>query len=95
MLNNKEKKTPLLIEDLGMKFPTETSKKKIRYGIFLCACGTKFRAITSAIKKGNTSSCGCLRGVNHRKSTHKLYVVWSNMIRRTTDKKMNIILDVG
>ena len=36
----KELPKPILIEDLGMVFATESSKHKIRYGIYKCGfCG--------------------------------------------------------
>ena len=35
----------ILIENLGMMYPTATSKKKKRYGLYLCSyCGNKFKA---------------------------------------------------
>ena len=35
-VNNEELSKPILIEDLGMMFPNENSKKKVRYGIYKC-----------------------------------------------------------
>ena len=41
---------PILIEDLGMRFPTKNSNKKTRFGIYKCGfCGTNFKANTNDI----------------------------------------------
>ena len=46
--------TPRLIEDLGMRYPTEKSSRKHRYGLFECQyCNKEFEAITSNIKIKN------------------------------------------
>ena len=35
---------PILIEDLGMIFATENSKRKVRFGLYKCGlCGEEFR----------------------------------------------------
>ena len=53
---------PTLLEDLGMMFPTEKSKSKVRFGLYKCGfCGTNFKANTQHILRGNTKSCGCYR----------------------------------
>lgn len=82
----KEYHKPLLLEDLGMRFSSENSKQKIRYGIFKCFCGKEFEAIMSNIKRGHTKSCGCLKTnidkIIHRLSGHRLYGVWNDMLRR-------------
>ena len=71
---------PRFIEDLGMRFMTETSKWKARFGLYECQyCGEEFEAITKNIKKGNTRSCGCLKGEAHGLTSHKFYQTWYNM----------------
>lgn len=50
---------PILIKDLGMKFPTEKDKRKRRYGIYLCHCGSEFESRQDQIKE--VSNCGCFR----------------------------------
>ena len=43
---SKELPKPILIEDLGMEYPTENSKHKTRFGIYECGfCGNKFKSI--------------------------------------------------
>ena len=94
---------PTLLEDLGMMFITESSKYKVRYGIFKCGfCGTEFKTVIHNVKNGNTKSCGC-----HRKrrsiETHKthglratrLYYIWGNIKRRTLNPKHKHYNDYG
>jgi hypothetical protein len=53
---------PFLIEDLGMIFTTEKSKRKTKFGVYKCGfCGTEFKANTYGINSGHTKSCGCYR----------------------------------
>ena len=62
MGDKEELPKPILIEDLGMMFPTENSNRKYRFGIYKCGfCGTKFKASTGNIKNKLTKSCGCHR----------------------------------
>ena len=80
-----EYEKPILLEDLGSRFPTENSKQKARYGLFKCFCGNEFEARIAHIKSGNTSSCGCLIGNNkltHGLTNHRLYHIWNQMIQR-------------
>lgn len=91
MLNNQIKipSKPILIEDLGMRFPLTTSKQKKRFGIYKCACGNKFKSQTHYIKIGHTKSCGCLNiklFTTHGKSDTRLYIIYHSMIRRCYDK---------
>lgn len=60
----------------------------------LCTCGTVKAYYTSAIKSGDTKSCGCLRRdfVSATKGKHRLsrspeYAVWSSMQSRCYWKK--------
>ena len=87
-------KEPELLEDLGMRYPTETSKRRYRFGRYLCYCGTEFEAVISNVKDGVTKSCGCYKKVKiseanttHGFRGHPLYQTWSGMIQRTTNSK--------
>lgn len=76
---------PKLLEDLGMKFPRETSKHKVRYGKYLCNCGKEFVARTADVKASNIVSCGCSkikRLTTHNSSRTKLYGIWKNIKQR-------------
>ena len=81
--------TPKLIGETYMKYPTETSQQRYRYGLYECQyCGKEFEAITKDIKKGHTKSCGCQKGgITHGLRNNKFYKTWNDMIRRCTNHK--------
>ncbi len=80
---------PRLIEDLGMRYPTEKSTKKARFGLYECQyCGKEFEAQSSNIKHGQTKSCGCQRkGITHGLTSHKFYMTWKLMTYRCNNHK--------
>ena len=80
--------TPKLIKDLGTRYPTEKSTKKARYGLYECAyCGKEFEGSVDSVKRGQTKSCGCLRGDIHGLTSHKFYHAWNGMVQRCTNHK--------
>lgn len=92
----KEYEKPILLEDLGMKFPTENSKKKKRFGLFKCFCGNTFETQTHDVKHGKKKSCGCLKGgVTHGLAKHILYNTWYQMLLRCCDTKNKNYSDYG
>ena len=87
---------PILIEDLGMMFATESSNKKYRFGIYKCGfCGTNFKAQVHHIKSEHTQSCGCYgkqvikNGANkkHNLSNTRLHRIWRNLKSRILNPK--------
>ena len=86
---------PILIEDLGLLYPTENSKRKYRFGLYKCGfCGSNFKANTHDIKNGRTKSCGCYqkRRASETHKTHglrstRLYTIWANIKDRTLNIK--------
>lgn len=80
MENNQ--KEIILLEDLGMLYPTETSKQKARFGLFKCFCGKEFKTEKRNITNGHTKSCGCNKNKKHGFNKHRLYVTWRHMIDR-------------
>ena len=94
---------PILIEDLGMMFPTENSKRKRRFGIYKCGfCGNTFKAQLQHINSGNTKSCGCYnkRRASETHKTHglkntRLYSIWSKLKDRTLNPKNKQYNDYG
>ena len=94
---------PTLIEDLGMIFPTENSKNKVRYGIYKCGfCGTEFRTQIFKVKSGHTKSCGCYRkkvsselNKTHGLGYTRLYRIWANIKDRTLNIKTRQFPDYG
>lgn len=83
--------TPVLLEDLGTRYPTEKSKEKKRYGLYQCQyCGKEFEVQTRSIKDGNTKSCGCQSPAHnnpHGRGNHPLYSTWYMMRDRCHNPK--------
>lgn len=81
-----EDNKPILLEDLGTHYPSETSKDRKRYGLYKCGyCGKEFKARTAHILRGATKSCGCVHSP-HGLARHPLYSTWKNMRSRCLDK---------
>ena len=100
MEKEKEKDmTPILLEDLGMRYPTEKSKEKRRYGLYQCQyCRKEFEAQIQCIKKGDTKSCGCQsKKYNnpHGLAQHRLYSIWKGMRTRCYNINNDYYLDYG
>ncbi len=81
----------VLIKDLGMLYPTKTSKFKTRYGIYECKCGKHVKANTSYVKNGNQQTCSSCRSrknnTKHGYSKTKSHSIWRNMMSRCYNKK--------
>ena len=90
---------PKLLKDLGMRYPTEKSSRKYRYGLYECQyCNKEFEAQSNNIKNGQTKSCGCQRkGINitHGMHSNKFYNTWYQIVRRCTNPKDNAYKDYG
>lgn len=81
--------TPKLIGETYMKYPTEISPQRYRYGLYECQyCGKEFEVITRDIKKGHTKSCGCQKGgITHGLRNNKFYMTWNDMMGRCYNLK--------
>lgn len=84
---------PVLCEDLGILYPSETSKYKKRYGMYKCKCGNIFKTQSAKVASGHTKSCGCLQKEKAAEAqrTHggcgtRLYGIWKSMRSRTKCK---------
>ena len=94
---------PILIEDLGLMYATESSKRKYRFGIYKCGyCGNEFRTNIYKVKNGNTKSCGCYqkRRTSESQKTHgligtRLYDIWSKLKGRVLNPKNKSYNDYG
>ena len=81
--------TPRLIEDLGLRYPTETSTRRYSYGLYECQyCGKEWEVIKTLINRHKRQNCGCQ--LNKQKITHgmaysRFYNTWNGMIHRCTD----------
>lgn len=91
--------TPVLLEDLGMRYPTEESKERRRYGLYQCQyCGKEFETRIDDIKRGSTKSCGCqckVGKVSHGYTKHRLYKTWRDMKYRCINPKSSNYKDYG
>lgn len=86
---------PILLEDLGMRYPTENSKRRYRYGLYQCQyCGKEFEAQVNNMKRGHYKSCGCLK-VKHNLYYHPLYHTWYSMKDRCHNLKSQYYKDYG
>jgi len=98
-LEEEKDMTPILLEDLGMEYPNETSKHTTRYGIFECQyCGKEFKARLASIKNGHTKSCGCYKvteATKHGLSSHRFYPTWNNMRKRCYNPNCRSYPDYG
>ena len=89
-----EDNKPILLEDLGMMYATEKSKRKHRVGLYRCGyCGKEFSAKMHHIK-GGQQSCGCIRS-SHRLTKHPLYETWNQMRQRCYNQKHKYYLYYG
>ncbi len=88
---------PILIEDLGMRYATEKSSRKYRYGLFECAyCKKEFEAVFNNVKTGCTKSCGCQKGgITHGLCNNKFYNTWKQMVGRCNNPKNKNYKDYG
>ena len=94
---------PILIEDLGMMFTTEGSKRKTKFGVYKCGfCGTNFKANTYDINRGDIKSCGCYNkrrtgelNKTHGLSNTRLNRIWRDIKSRTLNPKHKQYNDYG
>lgn len=89
-MENNQNKNLVLIDDLGYKYPKQTSKEKRHYAKYKCYCGNEFDALTDNIKKGNTTSCGCHKKeiiTKHGLVNHRLYKIWQGILQRCLNSK--------
>ena len=91
---------PKLMGETWRKYPTETSKQKITYGLFQCQyCGEEFEALLSNVKRGRTKSCGCQKvntlGIKHGLYNNRFYNTWNQMVGRCNNHKNKKYKDYG
>lgn len=95
--------TPKLIKDLGMRYPTEKSKHKTKYGLYKCEyCEKEFIANSYNIKYGKVPpSCGCQQyrpregSVKHSLAKHRFYSTWYKMTHRCSNSNSTSYKDYG
>lgn len=79
--------------------PSGSSTRVVRC---LCDCGKEIAARLPDLRRGHTTSCGCLQldkvtkhGHSSRSHTSSTYLAWQNMKRRCTDPKNKKYIDYG
>lgn len=91
--------TPRLIGETYMKYPTERSSRKGRFGLYECAyCGNHWEVMVHSINSESTKSCGCQKYtglITHGVTKHRLYYIWYSMIHRCTNDKSPAYKDYG
>lgn len=72
----------------------ETGGISRRFLLVKCECGNQLEVRLSALRNGNTSSCGCLRkevtkerARTHGQSNTRLYKIWLGMRTRCTNPR--------
>ncbi len=89
-----------LVKDLGMQYPTANSKRKYRYGLYICPdCNSETKAQTTSVKRGQTKRCSSCGGklsaskmtreqrIKHGDSGTRLHNIWNGMRDRCKRKK--------
>ena len=91
--------TPRLIGETYMKYPTERSSRKGRFGLYECAyCGNHWEVMVHSINSESTKSCGCQKYtglITHGVTKHRLYYIWFGLVDRCTSIKNNRYKDYG
>ena len=83
--------TPKLIGETYLKYPTEKSRQKYRYGLYECQyCMNEFEANSYNIKYSKVApSCGCQIGrwFKHGLESNRFYSTWYAMVKRCNNLK--------
>lgn len=91
--------TPRLIGETYMKYATETSHQRRRYGLYMCQyCGREWEVETTRVTGGYTKSCGCLIGKSNKKhglSLSRFYSSWYAIKRRCYNSEYKAFADYG
>ena len=98
-MNKLELPKPILIEDLGLHYYSVKSKRKHRFGRYLCGfCGSEFKACIHSINQGKTKSCGCYnvsKSFKHGLVGTRIYSIWIDIKSRVFNSKSKSYNDYG
>ena len=89
-----------LVKDLGLLYPHEKSKRKVRYGIYKCpVCKKDFKVLTASVKNGSSTKCRSCATIiissKHNGCGTRLYNIWSNMKARCSNTKLTKWINYG
>ena len=91
--------TPRLIGETYLKYPTEKSRQRYKYGLYECAyCGNHWEVMVHSINSESTKSCGCQKYtglITHGVTKHRLYYIWFGLVDRCTNPNHNRYKDYG
>ena len=98
-MNKLELPKPILLEDLGLQYYSVKSKRKHRFGRYLCGfCGSEFKACIHSINQGKTKSCGCYnvsKSFKHGLVGTRIYSIWIDIKSRVFNSKSKSYNDYG
>jgi len=89
-----------IVEDLGMRFPSSTSKQRKRFAIFVCPyCGKDFTSEVTSVKGGRATKCkSCSIKVSkttHGETKSRLHGIWVGLRQRCTNVNVGNYLNYG
>lgn len=94
-----------LLKDLGQLYPTATSKRKYKFGLYECPdCLLPFKALTNNMNRTPSAGCKPCSSIRHKgKSFHvthgktgtPLHNVWRNMTARCRNPSLPTYCDYG
>ena len=77
-----------LIEDLGLQYPTEKSKLKKRYGMYMCPqCDRVVRVLSYDVETKRTVRCITCGNTTHGETKTRLFKIWAGMKARCNNSK--------
>jgi len=69
--------------------------RSIRYAVARCSCGEETHVLVQVLRKGATTSCGCIRAQvcgdrvrTHGMSKTRLFATWTNMRQRCNNPNL-------
>jgi hypothetical protein len=72
-----------LLTVLGLHYIKQNKQHPSVFWLCQCACGGKISALAPRLKKGGTSSCGCVEKLSTRGcSNDKIYTIWQGIKSR-------------
>ena len=99
MIKIEKDMTPKLIGETYMKYPTEKSRQRYKYGLYECAyCGNHWEVMVHSINSESTKSCGCQKYtglITHGVTKHRLYYIWFGLVDRCNNPKNKAYKDYG
>ncbi len=89
-----------VIDDLGMRYATPNSKRKVRFYLVKCPeCDNNYEAEAQSVKTNRTKRCkSCsskIINTSHGETNTRLYYAWANMKQRCSNTNSKHYLRYG